>query len=119
MLQVEERPFFLYIMCGKEQKSAYFWDSCMNLRKYLTTRTIKLSLAGETPEEIMREMVELLCAAGKIDSKHIDDAVKALMRREKMIQQEAPLPWRQAEMRYIIKALGLEEELSALTLVQE
>jgi hypothetical protein len=48
-----------------------------------------------------------------------DPAVEDEMRREKMIQQEAPLPWRQDEMRYIIKALGLEEELSALTLVQE
>lgn len=57
----------------------------MNLRKYLTLKTIKLSLEGDTPEEIMREMVEVLCNAGKIKAKHIDDAVGALMRREKMM----------------------------------
>jgi hypothetical protein len=48
-----------------------------------------------------------------------DPAVDEELRREKMIQQEAPLPWRQAEMRYITKALGLEEELAALSLVEE
>lgn len=57
----------------------------MNLSKYLTTTTIKLNLAGQTPEEIMREMVMVLCDAGKIDSSHAEDAVCALMRRERMM----------------------------------
>ncbi len=57
----------------------------MNLSKYLTAKTIKLGLRGEKPEEILREMVEVLCDAGKIDRSHIDDAVKALLRREKMM----------------------------------
>jgi hypothetical protein len=31
-----------------------------------------------------------------------------------MLQEEAPLPWRDAELRYVMKALGLEEQLVAL-----
>jgi nitroreductase len=38
-----------------------------------------------------------------------DPAVEEEMRAEKLIQQEAPLPWRAAEMAYLMKALGLEE----------
>jgi mannitol/fructose-specific phosphotransferase system IIA component (Ntr-type) len=57
----------------------------MNLGKYLTKSTIAMTLKGQTPEEVLREMVELLCRAGKMDATHIDDAVKALIRREKMM----------------------------------
>ena len=57
----------------------------MNLSKYLTTETIKMKLEGNSPEEILREMVEVLCEAGKVGSNCIDDAVKALIRREKMM----------------------------------
>jgi len=37
-----------------------------------------------------------------------DPAVEDELRAEKLIQQEAPLPWRAAEMAYLMKALGLE-----------
>jgi len=37
-----------------------------------------------------------------------DPAVEEELRAEKLIQQEAPLPWRPAEMEYLMKALGLE-----------
>lgn len=57
----------------------------MNLSKYLTNQTIKLDLAGDTPEEILREMVDLLRRAGKIDPEQTEVAVHALMRREHMM----------------------------------
>ena len=57
----------------------------MNLSKYITPKTIKLDLTGTTPEEILSEMVELLCTAGKLDAAHKDNALKALLRREKMM----------------------------------
>jgi mannitol/fructose-specific phosphotransferase system IIA component (Ntr-type) len=57
----------------------------MNLSKYITPKTIKLDLAGSTTEEILSEMVDLLCKAGKLDECHKDDALNALMRREKMM----------------------------------
>ena len=37
------------------------------------------------------------------------------MRAEKLIQQEAPLPWRPAEMEYLMKALGLEALVTGFT----
>jgi len=42
-----------------------------------------------------------------------DPAVEEELRREKLIQQEAPLPWREAEMAYVMKALGLEARITA------
>ena len=38
-----------------------------------------------------------------------DPTVEEELRAEKMIQREAPLPWRSAEMAYLLKALGLEQ----------
>ena len=37
-----------------------------------------------------------------------DASVEEELRAEGLIQQEAPLPWRAAEMQYVMKALGLE-----------
>jgi nitroreductase len=45
-----------------------------------------------------------------------DPAVEDEMRRDKMLQQEAPLPWRPAEMAYLIKALGLEVQITSFPL---
>jgi len=43
-----------------------------------------------------------------------DPAVEEELRREKLIQQEAPLPWRDAELRYVMTALGLEDQILAV-----
>ncbi|HLB26517.1 MAG TPA: nitroreductase family protein [Dehalococcoidia bacterium] len=42
-----------------------------------------------------------------------DPAVWDELRQAKMLQQEAPLPWRDAELRYLMQALGLEERITA------
>jgi len=39
-----------------------------------------------------------------------DPAVDEELREEGLIQQEAPLPWREEELRYLLNALGLEGE---------
>jgi mannitol/fructose-specific phosphotransferase system IIA component (Ntr-type) len=57
----------------------------MNLHKYITTKTIKLDLKGSTPEEILDEMLDLLCSAGKLDKSCKNDALQAIARREKMM----------------------------------
>jgi len=44
---------------------------------------------------------------------HPDPAVDEDLRREKMIMAPAPLPWREAELTYLMKALGLEERITA------
>jgi nitroreductase len=43
-----------------------------------------------------------------------DPKVDDELRREKLIQEEAPLPWRQAEMGYLARALGLEQQIAAI-----
>jgi nitroreductase len=48
-----------------------------------------------------------------------DPAVEEELRAEKMIQQEAPLPWRAAEMEYLLKALGLEEMVPEVPVGEE
>jgi mannitol/fructose-specific phosphotransferase system IIA component (Ntr-type) len=57
----------------------------MNLNKYITPKTIKLDLKGTNPDEILSEMVDLLCSVGKLSASAKDDAVKALQRREKLM----------------------------------
>ena len=39
-----------------------------------------------------------------------DPAVEEELKAEKLIQEEAPLPWRDAELEYVMRALGLEGE---------
>jgi hypothetical protein len=41
-----------------------------------------------------------------------DPAVTEELRAEKLIQQEAPLPWRDAELAFVTRALGLEERVA-------
>jgi nitroreductase len=43
-----------------------------------------------------------------------DPAVDEELRAEKLIQQEAPLPWREEEMRYLMRALDLETRITAV-----
>lgn len=57
----------------------------MNLSKYITPRTIKLDLRGSTPEEILDEMLDLLCEAGKLDKTCKGEAMQAIARRENMM----------------------------------
>jgi nitroreductase len=42
-----------------------------------------------------------------------DEAVIEDLKQEKMIQEPAPLPWRRAEMAYLMKALGLETQITS------
>jgi nitroreductase len=43
-----------------------------------------------------------------------DEAVVEDLRQVKMIQEEAPLPWRDAELVYLMRALGLEDRVLSL-----
>jgi nitroreductase len=45
-----------------------------------------------------------------------DDDVWDELRSAKMLQEEAPLPWREAELRYLLQALGLDDRITAFTL---
>ncbi len=38
------------------------------------------------------------------------------LRQAKMLQEEAPLPWRDAELQYLMRALGLEEQITSFPL---
>ncbi|MFQ5473823.1 MAG: nitroreductase family protein [Dehalococcoidia bacterium] len=40
-----------------------------------------------------------------------DEAVVEELKQVKMIQESAPLPWRDAELKYLMRALGLEDQL--------
>jgi nitroreductase len=42
-----------------------------------------------------------------------DPAVEEELRSEKMVGEPAPLPWRDAELAYLMKALGLDERLTS------
>ncbi len=42
-----------------------------------------------------------------------DDAVWEELQEAKMLQEEAPLPWRDAELKYLMQALGLEDRITA------
>jgi PTS system nitrogen regulatory IIA component len=52
----------------------------MNLKTVLTKDTISLHLKGTTKEEIIRELLDILAAAGKVPDKEI--AYQAVMERE-------------------------------------
>jgi PTS system nitrogen regulatory IIA component len=87
----------------------------MNLRKYITPGTIRMALSGETPEEILSEMVGVLCSAGKMESSHTDEAIKALMRRERLmstgLQDGVAIPHAKINgIDDLIGALGIKRE---------
>jgi nitroreductase len=48
-----------------------------------------------------------------------DPAVDEELRAEKLIQREAPLPWRAAEMAHLMKALGLEQMVPQIPVSEE
>jgi fructose-specific phosphotransferase system IIA component len=53
----------------------------MNLKKLLSEKNIFLDLKSRTKEGIIREMIDLLCAAGLIKDR--DGALEAVLTREK------------------------------------
>jgi fructose-specific phosphotransferase system IIA component len=55
-------------------------DETMNLKKLLSEDTIILELKGNTKEEIIQEMVDLLVVKGRIKDR--DAALKAVLERE-------------------------------------
>ena len=87
----------------------------MNLSKYITPKTISMNLQGTTPDEILKEMVELLCRAGKMDASHKDDAIKALLRREKLmstgLQNGVAIPHaKTGAVDDLVGAMGIKKE---------
>jgi fructose-specific phosphotransferase system IIA component len=53
----------------------------MNIRKILTKDVIALELKGENKEQVIEEMIDLLCASGKVENRKA--AEKAIWDREK------------------------------------
>jgi hypothetical protein len=45
-----------------------------------------------------------------------EEAVWEELRADKMLQEEAPLPWRDGELRYLLQALGLDDRITAFPL---
>jgi nitroreductase len=45
-----------------------------------------------------------------------EEAVWDELRQANMLQEEAPLPWRDGELRYLLQALGLEDRITAFPL---
>jgi hypothetical protein len=43
-----------------------------------------------------------------------DPKVDAELKQAKMLQEPAPLPWREAEMKYVQQALGLTEQIISI-----
>lgn len=48
-----------------------------------------------------------------------DDAVVEELKQEKMIMEPAPLPWRDAELKYLVRGLGLEERITSFPLAAQ
>jgi mannitol/fructose-specific phosphotransferase system IIA component (Ntr-type) len=53
----------------------------MNLRKVLSPQTTKVGLQGETKNEIIEELLDLICTTGKVSDREI--ALQALLERER------------------------------------
>jgi nitroreductase len=43
-----------------------------------------------------------------------DPQVEEELKRARMIQEPAPLPWRDAELRFVVRALGLQEQIASI-----
>lgn len=63
---------------------------------------------GQTPKPALGEMFFDMQVGVPFES---DPAVEAELKEAKLIQQPAPLPWRDAELMYLMRALGLEKTL--------
>jgi fructose-specific phosphotransferase system IIA component len=53
----------------------------MNLRKVLSPQTIKVGLQGQTKNEIIEELLDLICSTGKVADREV--ALRALLERER------------------------------------
>ena len=53
----------------------------MNLRKVLSPQTTKVGLQGQTKNEIIEELLDLICTTGKVSDR--ETALQALMARER------------------------------------
>lgn len=53
----------------------------MNLRKVLTPQTAHVGLQGETKDEIIAELVDLICGTGRVKDR--DAALSAVLERER------------------------------------
>jgi hypothetical protein len=43
-----------------------------------------------------------------------DPQVEEELKRARMIQEPAPLPWRDAELQFVVRALGLQEQIVSI-----
>ena len=65
---------------------------------------------GQTPKPPLGELsFENVCGNPFVPDPAVDEELK----REKLIQEQAPLSWRDAEIRYLMHALGLENQVLA------
>ncbi len=85
----------------------------MNLRKILTEDLVRLELKGSTKAEIIREMVDMLHAAGRLRDR--DAALKAIEEREaKMstgMQHGLALPHARSDaVDRLVAAIGIKRE---------
>jgi fructose-specific phosphotransferase system IIA component len=56
----------------------------MKFADFISSDAIKADLQADTKEEVIREMIEALLAAGKIPVEEKDSIVKAIMKREEL-----------------------------------
>ncbi len=85
----------------------------MNLKKLLSEDTIIFNLKGNTKEEIIREMVDLLNARGKIKDR--DVALRAVLDREQKMstgmQHGIAIPHGKTDsVDKLVTAMGLKKE---------
>jgi nitroreductase len=66
---------------------------------------------GQTPKPPLSELsFEHTRATPFVPDPEVDEELK----RAKLIQEQAPLPWREAELKYVMNALGLEDRVLAV-----
>ena len=56
----------------------------MKILEYLASERVKLSLAGKTKEEVIKEMAHLFVKSGVIDSEDLEEFVREINEREKL-----------------------------------
>lgn len=87
----------------------------MNLKKYLIEKTIIPRIKHDAKEEILLELLEVLCESGKLRHSQLDDALDALLKREKKmstgIQDGLAIPHAKISgIKDLIACMGLKPE---------
>jgi len=87
----------------------------MNIKKYFTSSTVIVELNGDSKDEILKEMVDVLCKAGKLSNKNSCEALRALIKRERMmstgIQDGVAIPHAKTNsVKDLTAVLGLKHE---------